>query len=419
MFDWANSVYALVISTAVFPPYFTEVTDTNLQIFGVNVTNTALYSFIVAAAYLIMAVMMPLLSGIADYGDKKNLFLKIFTILGGISCVSMFFFIDTSTILIGSIGFLLATIGFGGGLVFYNAYLPEITTPDRYDVVSAKGFAYGYIGSVICLIGILVIVMKPELFGIVNATLPVRLGFVIVGVWWIGFGLFSIGRLPADTPGKIPKGILKKGFNELKEAYTYVKSNDNTKRFLRGYFFYIAGVNTVIYLATVFGKEELGLATSELIMTVLIIQLVAIGGAYFFAYVAKLKGNRYGLISMIFIWIAICFAAYFTSGKLYFYVIAGCVGLVVGGIQSLSRSSYAKLLTDDVEEVTSYFSFYDMLMKLAVVAGTFAFGIVDSITGNLRYSVLTIALFFIVSLFFIRKVGFGEQEELNGRLQVK
>lgn len=414
MFDWANSVYALVISTAVFPPYFTEVTDTNLQILGFDVTNTALYSFIVSAAYLIMAVMMPLLSGIADYGDKKNLFLKIFTILGGISCISMFLFIDTSTVMIGSIGFLLATIGFGGGLVFYNAYLPEITTPDRFDIVSAKGFAFGYIGSVICLIGILVIVLKPELFGIVDATLPIRIGFVIVGIWWIGFGLFSIRRLPSDTPGRLPSGMFKKGLNELNEAYTYVKSNANTKRFLSGYFFYIAGVNTVIYLATVFGKQELGLTTSELIMTVLIIQLVAIGGAYFFAYVAKLKGNRFGLMSMIFIWIGICICAYFTTGKLYFYGIAGFVGLVVGGIQSLSRSSYAKLLTDDIDEVTSYFSFYDILMKLAVVAGTFAFGIVDSITGNLRYSVLTIALFFIVSIFFIRKVGFGEDETQMG-----
>jgi len=342
MFDWANSVYALVISTAVFPPYFTEVTDSNLDFLGMNVTNTALYSFIVSAAYLIMAFMMPLLSGIADFGDKKGLFLKIFTIVGGLSCMSMYFFDSTSTVLIGSAGFLLATIGFGGGIVFYNAYLPQITTPDRYDVVSARGF----------------------------------------------------------------------GVQELKDAFNYVKSKANTKKFLTGYFFYIAGVNTVIYLATVFGKEELGLETSELIFTVLIIQLVAIGGAYLFAYLSKLRGNRFGLMSMLLIWVAICIAAYFTVGKLYFYCIAAFVGLVVGGIQSLSRSSYTKLLSDEVDEVTSFFSFYDVLTKFAVVAGTLTFGIVDSITGNLRYSVLTIAMFFIVSLFFIRKVTFGELDRV-------
>ena len=412
MFDWANSVYALVISTAVFPPYFTEVTDSNLDFLGMNVTNTALYSFIVSAAYLIMAFMMPLLSGIADFGDKKGLFLKIFTIVGGLSCMSMYFFDSTSTVLIGSAGFLLATIGFGGGIVFYNAYLPQITTPDRYDVVSARGFAYGYIGSVICLIAILVIVLKPDWFGITSSTLPVRLGFVIVGVWWIGFGLLSISRLPQDTLGKIPNGMLKKGVQELKDAFNYVKSKANTKKFLTGYFFYIAGVNTVIYLATVFGKEELGLETSELIFTVLIIQLVAIGGAYLFAYLSKLRGNRFGLMSMLLIWVAICIAAYFTVGKLYFYCIAAFVGLVVGGIQSLSRSSYTKLLSDEVDEVTSFFSFYDVLTKFAVVAGTLTFGIVDSITGNLRYSVLTIAMFFIVSLFFIRKVTFGELDRV-------
>ncbi len=407
MFDWANSVYALVISTAVFPPYFERVTAEQIPIIGDwSITNTSLYTFIVSAAYLILAFLMPLLSGMADYGDKKQFFLKIFTILGGMSCISMFFFIDTDTVWIGSIGFLLATIGFGGGIVFYNAYLPQITTPDRYDEVSAKGFAYGYIGSVICLIGILVIVLKPDWFGITSSTLPVRLGFVIVGLWWIGFGMRSILRMPPDSLTKIPAGMVKKGLKELNVAFKYVKSRVVTRRFLISYFFYIAGVNTVIYLATVFGKKELLMETHELIITVLIIQLVAMLGAYFFAYISKIRGNKVGLIAMVVIWIGICFAAYFVYGKTNFYILAAFVGLVVGGIQSLSRSSYTKLLTDDIDEVTSFFSFYDVLTKLAVVAGTFSFGLVDNLTGNLRYSVLTIAAFFIVALIFLFGVKF-------------
>lgn len=412
MFDWANSVYFLVISTAVFPPYFTSVTDDNLSIFGMTFTNSALYSFIVSAAYLILAFLMPLLSGIADYGNKKMFFLKIFTIAGGLACISMFFFFNTDTVLIGCIGFLVATLGAAGGLVFYNAYLPQITDQDNYDFVSAKGYTYGYVGSIICLIMILFLVLKPEVFGITSTTLPVRIGFVIVGLWWIGFAQFSFKHLPGDSAKKLSKGLLKKGLGELSKAFQYVKGNKNIRRFLISYFFYIAGVNTVIYLATVFGEVELNLTTTQLIITVLIIQIVAIGGAYFFAWLSKVKGNKLSLMTMLVIWICLCIAAYFTTGKMYFYVLSGFVGMVIGGIQSLSRSSYSKMLNEDMDEVTSFYSFYDFLTKIAVVAGTFTFGLVDFLTGNLRYSVLSIGLFFVVAIIIMVGVSFDDKNEI-------
>ncbi len=411
MFDWANSVYFLVISTAVFPPYFTRYTDDTLSIFGVSFTNSAFYSFIVSAAYLILALLMPLLSGMADYGNKKMYFLKIFTIGGGLACMMMYFFVDTASVWIGSIAFLVATLGAAGGLVFYNAYLPQITDEEQYDFVSAKGYTYGYVGSVICLMMILVLVLKPELFGITSETLPMRIGFVIVGLWWIGFAQLAFRNLPPDATGKLPKGLVKKGIGQLRNAYAYVKSNRNIGRFLLSYFFYIAGVNTVIYCATIFGEVELNLKTSELIITVLIIQIVAIAGAYLFAWVSKLRGNKFSLMAMLIIWIVLCGAAYYTTGKLYFYTLSAFVGMVIGGIQSLSRSSYSKMLDEDLGEVTSFYSFYDFLTKIAVVAGTFIYGLVDFITGNLRYSILSIGLFFVIAIVIMLGVSFEKKEK--------
>lgn len=412
MFDWANSVYALVISTAVFPPYFAAQTDEFVQLFGMSIKSTALYSFTVSAAYLFMAILIPFLSGMADYGNKKLFFLRIFTLLGGLSCISMFFFNGNDTVVIGCTSFALATIGFGGGIVFYNAFLPQIATPDRHDMVSAKGYTYGYIGSVICLIIILAMVMKPDMFGMsADSTLPVRLGFIIVGIWWIVFAEVAFRNLPSDTPGRLPQGIVSKGISELKIAFDYVRGKENIRKFLISYFFYIAGVNTVIYTATIFGNEELKMETSELVVTVLIIQLVAICGAYLFAALSKYRGNKFAIMTMLFIWIGLCIGGYYCQSKMYFYCLSGGVGLVIGGIQSLSRSSYSKMLTDELDEVASFFSFYDVLTKVAVVSGTLIYGLVDAITGNLRYSVLSIAVFFIVAMLLMINIRFYPNEE--------
>ncbi len=400
-FDWANSAYNLVISTAIFPPFFTAMAPEKINFLGMDILSSAMYSYSVSFAFLIVALLSPMLSGIADYSGRRMYFLKIFTFIGALSCAALFLFDGQDTVWYGLIFFMLGTIGFGGGLVFYNAYLPVIATEDQFDKVSAKGFAYGYFGSVLLLLFILAMMLYPDTFGIEDKTLAPRIGFILVGVWWLIFAYVSFSALPPDKNTKMELSFVSKGFHEVKGVFSQLLKNARIKRFLYSYFFFIAAVNTVIYLATVFAEVELKFDTQELIIVVLLLQLVASLGAIFFARVSDRIGNKKTLLIQISIWIVICIAAYLTSGKMMFYGVAAFVGLVLGGIQSLSRSTYSKMIKDNVDDLNSYFSFFDVLTRLAIVAGTFLFGIVNQMTGNIRYSVLSLAVLFIISLLIL------------------
>ncbi len=406
LFDWANSAYALVISTAIFPVYFIANTPDIIEIGGRSFTNSSLYSFAVAFSYLFIAALSPILSGIADYTGRRKFFLKMFTFMGSLACMAMWFFSDESQLWLGTSAFILATIGFAGGIVFYNSYLPIIVTEDRYDKVSAKGFAAGYIGSVILLLFILTMVLKPDWYGIVDERMPARIGFVLVGTWWLGFALITFKYLPKDQRLISPNNVFKKGFQEIKKVAGELSGKPNVAKFLAAFFFYSAGVQTIIYLATPFAEKILHFESGEMIVIVIVLQLVGIGGAYLFAAVSKTLGNKKALIFMVIIWLLICIAAHFCAGKTLFYFIAAAVGMVMGGIQSVSRSTYSKMIDDDSNDVTSYFSFYDVLYKVAIVAGTLAFGIVDNLTGNMRYSVLALAVFFIIGLVILFGTNF-------------
>jgi len=401
IFDWANSAYALVISTAIFPGYFEEYTPKIITIGSLSFSNSSLYSFAVSFSYIIIGCLSPLLSGIADFSGRRMFFLKTFTLIGSLACTALYFFKGEPQLWLGTSAFILATIGFAGSLVFYDSYLPLIVTEDRYNKVSAKGFTYGYIGSVILLIFILMMIQKPEWFGLANGQLGARLGFLTVGIWWLGFAQYTFRHLPKDKKQLFTSDMIKNGYNEIFKAYNRIKEIPDLRRFLLAFFFYSAGVQTVIYLATIFAKKELNFATGELILLVLILQLVAIGGAYLFSSLGTKKGNKFSILAMIAIWIMICVGAYFTYDKLLFYVLAGFVGLVMGGIQSLSRASYSMLLPQKDQDTTSYFSFYDVVYKSAIVGGTFLFGLVDNITNNMRYSVLALAFLFIAGFYFM------------------
>lgn len=404
-FDWANSAYYLVISTAIFPIYFSAITLAEIPFLGGTISNASLYSFSVSAAYILIAFLSPLLSGIADYTGRRMYFLRLFTIIGSAGCIGLFFFSSQSTLWIGTLAFMLGTIGAAGGLVFYDSYLPIIASEDQYDRVSAKGYAYGYFGSVLLLIVCLMMIQKPEWFGIHNTTLAPRISFVLVGLWWLGFSQITFRRLPADAPVRPEENLLRKGWSELAHVWRLIRHDIHIKRFLAAYFFYIAGVHTVIYLATLFADQVLGFESGELIMTILLLQLVAIPGALFFARVSKTKGNKFSLLVQLVLWIGICIGAYATTEKWQFFTVAGLVGLVLGGIQSLSRSTYAKLLEGRKEDPTSFFSFYDVLSKIAIVSGTFFFGLVNAITGNMRSSVLVLALFFFTGFILLTLVS--------------
>ncbi len=416
MFDWANSAYALVISTAVFPIYYMAISPEKVDILGLTLTKSALYSFAVSFSYIIIALLSPILSGIADRSGKRLYFLKFFTIVGGLSCMSMYFFQNENDLWLGTISFIMATIGFAGSLVFYDSFLPLISSEEKYDEVSARGFTYGYIGSVILLVFILFMVQKPELFGITESTLPSRIGFLLVGIWWIGWSQYSFARLPKDNIVKTDHSMLWEGYEEIKHVFNKAMSNRNIKFFLLAFFLYSAGVQTVIYLAAIFGEQEIKLETSELIITILLIQLVGVIGAILFANVSKWIGNKKALIIQLIIWFCICILAYFTYSKGLFYVTACFVGMVMGGIQALSRATYSKILNgiDNVKnDITSYFSLYDVLYKFSIVSGTLLYGITIQLTGNMRNSVMVLGVLFLLSIIVLTKIKISQNQDTN------
>ncbi len=402
MFDWANSAFALVITVAVFPEYFNKQVDAELNFFGIPLSNTAMFAYLVSCSYLLIALASPLLSGIADAGGKRLWFLRFFTILGSVSCGMLFFFKGMDTLWLGSISFVLALIGFAGGLVFYNSFLPLIATEDRYDRLSANGYALGFLGSVILLIFNLLMILYPHWFGLPEeGTLAVRVVFLTVALWWLGFAQIPFRNLPKDSKqsGSVRKMAIG-GWKEIRRVASEVVDYTQLKRFLWSFFFYSAGTQTILFLASTFATDELAFESQELILLIIILQVLAIAGAYIFAFLSQKVGNRNAIITMLFIWLGICLVGYFVTGKMQFYGIASAVGLVMGGIQALSRSTYAKLIPAQ-KDVTSYYSFYDVVEKIAIVVGTASFGLLDNLTGSMRTSLLLLAGFFIVGILIL------------------
>ncbi|MBL7746102.1 MAG: MFS transporter, partial [Chitinophagaceae bacterium] len=410
MYDWANSVYNLVITSTVFPAYFEAITgDDNentkqdmVTFLGREFVNTSLYNYTLAFSFLLVAVMLPLLSSIADYKGNKKSFLRFFMTIGSIACSSMFFF-DNTNLGLGIVCMIFACVGSWAGLVFYNSYLPEIAAPEDRDRISAKGFAFGYIGSVILQVVSLALILKKDLWGI-SGGFASQLSFLLVGIWWFAFGNFSLSRLPRSVPAGegAQKNILSNGYKELRKVAGQLLHMPVLKRFLWSFFFISMGVQTVMLAATLYGKSELQIETDSLIIAILIIQLIAIPGAFAIAALSKRTSNLFALMICIFVWIGICIGAYFIPAKnaMAFYALAVVVGFVMGGIQSLSRSTYAKLMPE-TRDTASFFSFYDVSEKIAIVIGMFSFGFITELTGSQRNSVLALMIFFIVALVFL------------------
>ncbi len=413
-YDWANSVYSLVIATAVFPIYYESITSENdgiVRFLGTEFHNSTLLSYSLSFSFLIVSFLSPVLSAIADYTGNKKRFLQFFCYLGSLSVMSLFFFKDIETLWVGIVFTILASIGFWGSIVFYNSYLPEIAEPEDHDRVSAKGFMFGYTGSVLLLAFNLVMVMKPELFGITDPALPARISFLMVGIWWMGFAQVTFYHLPNNVFHKKPeRDFIFKGFKELKEVLTSLKQEVSLKQFLMAFFLYSTGVQTIILLAGLYGKKELGIDTNKLIITILLIQVVAIFGAFLFSRISEKIGNIKTLKLTIAIWGLICFAAYLLDKDnkyidLQFYTLGATIGMVLGAIQSLSRSTYSKLLPD-TEDHATYFSFFDVTEKVAIVLGTFIFGFVGAISDSLKNSIFILAIFFLLGyivLSFMKK----------------
>ena len=370
--------------------------------FGQEMDHTALYSYSLSLSFLIVAIISPILSGIADYTGSKKGFMKFFCYLGGVSVMSLFFFDSVETVWIGVVFSVLASVGFWGSLVFYNAYLPEVAFPEQQDKASAQGFIYGYIGSLLLLGFNLFMVMSPDTFGIESSTLPSRISFVMVGLWWIGFAQVTFNRLPSNPHKRKPKAdYIFRGWKELKKVALEVWQTHALKKLLLGFFSYSIGVQTIILLATVYGSKELGMEASQLIVTILMVQVWGIIGAYIFAKVSKRLGNLTALKITIVFWASACVIAYFLNANdpnliLKFYGLGAMIGLCLGAIQTLSRSTYSKMIPEDSFDTATYFSFFDVTEKIAIVLGTAIFGGVIALTGSMRLSILILAVFFVI-----------------------
>lgn len=416
MYDWANSVYSLNITSSIFPAYYQAVTKNpasldKVKFLGFSVTNSVLYSYALSFAFLCVVAVGPLLGGIADYYGRKKLFMQLFCTLGSIACMGLYFFTGEN-IHFGILMLVIATIGYAGSLVFYNAFLPEIATPKMTDQISAKGFSYGYVGSVLLLIFNLTMLLMPEFFFNIDSALASRISFLTVGLWWFGFAQYTFSILPeTQNKNKNKISFIWTGFSEIKRVFIHVQNKGLIKGFLTAFFVYSMGVQTVMYVATLLGEKEFHLVTSQLITVVLILQIIAIVGANLAAWLSGLKGNIFALSVIMCIWIFICMGAYLMQNGTHFYMLAVLVGLVMGAVQSLSRSTYSKLIPANTKDHASYFSFYDVTEKLATVLGTFCYGLVEQVSGNMRNSVIALGIFFLAGLcvlYFSKKHSFYE-----------
>ncbi len=412
-YDWANSVYALVISTAIFPLYFGSLFEDNqyVEVFGINYKNTALIQHTTTLVFICLAILIPILSGIADYKKNKVSFLKFFCYLGSFCCIGLYFF-TIENIYLGLFFYFFALFSFWASLVFYNSYLPEIAFPHQQDRISALGYSYGYVGSVLLLLINLLMVLFPSTFGFEDTIEPMKISFVMVGLWWAGFSQYTFHYLPKNEIQFPRKDILKKsilfgGFYELNNVWKMIKKQESIKKFLLAFFVFSCALQTIILIATYFGEQEIIWREGEkqigLIISMLLIQLIAILGAILTARLSEKIGNIQTLIYLNIFWFMLCVGGYFIKYSYEFYVVASLVGLVMGGIQALSRSTYSKLIPA-TENTCSYFSFYQMCMIISISLGTFMSGIVDQLTGSLRNSIIIFAVIFIFGAILLKDI---------------
>jgi len=421
-YDWANSVYTLTIASTIFPIFYGTlnfIDNTKVHAFGLDIKKTALISFVTAFTFLVVAFASPLLSGIADYIGNKKMFMKFFCYMGGIGCIGLYWF-SLEHIYLSLLFYFFGLLGYWGSLVFYNSYLPDIAFEEQQDIISAKGFSMGYIGSVILLLVNLAMVMKPEWFGFDIGTteaesnaasiLAMRTSFLTVGIWWVLFSQYSFYHLPKGvlTGNKVKRHIVFNGIRELKTVWNGMIHNLRLKRFLYAFFVYSMAVQTIMLVATYYGEQEIswgseGEKTMGLIVSILIIQILAIFGAMLTSRSSTKFGNIQTLIGINIIWMFICFYGYFVKTPIQFYITASFVGFVMGGIQSLSRSTYSKFLPNTVD-TTSYFSFFDVAEKIGIVIGMLIFGIIDQITGSMRNSILFLFVFFFIGIVLLFRV---------------
>lgn len=464
-YDWANSVYSLVITSTIFPIYYTILTTQYnkkefvevanqvqevpvrymIKIFGNQYEPDAVLSFSYAISFILVVFLSPFLSSLADTIGNKKSFLQFFCYLGATSCMGLAMFTGMHNLFLGLLFSITASVGFWGSLVFYNSFLPDIATPENQDSLSAKGFIYGYVGSVVLLILCLFLIQ-----GITHdqktQNILIRISFLLTGAWWFGFSQYTFKHLPqfGEIKGELPKDLVllnyknvfknhrehggfwrvvrdnvrfyidiaKESFKELFKVGKKLFGSRDLKFFLSSFFFYSVGMQTIFLMATPFGSNEVFPKYEEkykLIITILVIQVVAIFGAYLFSKLSKKIGNKNVITISVIIWVGCCLSAFSLTREnpniqYLFYGLAGLIGLVMGGLQAMSRSTYSKLLPENSTETTTFFSFYDVLEKIAIICGMLIFSVFIQKFGNMQYAFIVMSAFFLVGAVLIRFV---------------
>ena len=416
MFDWANQSYNMVITSTIFPAYYVALTTNKathdtVSFFGHKFVNTVIQTYVLSLSYLIIVLLLPILTSIADYKGNKKSYLQFFTWMGALACAGLFFFKPGSSLELPLIFYSLACVGYCGGFVFYNSYLPQIATNDLQDSVSAKGFMYGYVGSLIMQLLCLLVIQKPLWFGIHDDALPERISFLMVFVWWMGFSIIPFKILPKGQPNtnKHNYNVITGGFKELGHVLVKIRSLPLLKRFLASFFFYSVGVQTIMLVAANFASKELHMPDDTLIEIILVIQVVGVIGAFLTSKLSGKFGNVRTLVGLVSVWTMLCLLVYFISNTAQFFAAAIVVGAVMGGVQSISRSTYSKYLPPNIPDTASFFSFYDVTEKLSIVVGLACFGLVESLTGEMRNSALALDCFFATGLILMIVLLFTEK----------
>ena len=404
-YDWANSVYPLIITTVIFPLFYQELvkeTYPHKNIVFLNYTLNAdvLYSYVIAFVYLGITLISPLLSAIADLKHYKKTFLAFFCSIGSVGTMSLYWF-NLNNLEMSFISIALGSFGFWIGLIFYNAYLPEIATKYSINQVSAYGYALGYVGSSLLLIFFL--------FALKSNWLNMRECFVVVGLWWFIFSLYPLKKLPGRIhffSGLELFSEIKKGMWFFKEVFKKHLYDKKFRHFWIAYFFLSLGIQTIIILATFFAVEEINWKNQDvrqvMIILILLIQFIAALGAYIFAYLGKKIGNQTTLMITAFLWFLLCCLAYFVREPQHFYWLCTLEGLILGGSQSLARSTYVMMIKKNkIKEKNILFSIYGIVEKIGIVVGTFVFGFIHGLTNSMRFSIILLTLSFVLALIFL------------------
>jgi len=398
MYDWANSAFATTVLAAVLPIFYSDVAAKGLS----NNLATSYWGYTQAIAMLIIAFLSPVLGAMADYSDSKRSFLKFFALLG-IAGTGLLYFVNEGDYLVASLFFIFGSIGFSGSNIFYDSYLPIITDKKKIDYISSLGYAAGYLGGGLLLLINMMMILKPNLFGISSSLLATKLTFVTVAIWWLVFSIPAFKYLP-QREDKINIKIIenaKIGFKRIGKTFRNIQKYKELFKFLIAFWIYNDGIGTIIRMATIYGRE-VGIGQSDLIGALLLTQFIGIPFSLVFGKLGERIGTKKAIYISLMIYLIITIRGYFLDSAMDFWILAGMVGLVQGGAQALSRSLYGSMIPEN--KSAEFYGFFGVSSKFAAITGPFVFALVGQLTGSSRLGIISVASFFILGILVLSTV---------------